>query len=83
MTVGEEKRAYGNPWGEEEELASIFKHTGEELRFDHHHLPGVCWLSSSIRRLEASGSFWKLPLVAGTPVYGRFWERSTERNQHC
>lgn len=29
MTVGEEKWAYGNPWGEEEELASIFKHTGE------------------------------------------------------
>lgn len=58
MTVGAEKRAYGNPWGEEEELASIFKHTGEELCFDHHHLPCVCWLSSNIRLLEASFRGW-------------------------
>lgn len=78
MTVGEEKRACGNPWGEEEELASIFKHAGEELCFDHHHLPCVCWLSASIRLPRV---FWKLPLVAGTPVYGRFWERKAVRNQ--
>lgn len=74
MTVGEEKRAYGNPWGEEKELASIFKHNAEELCFDHHHLPCVCWLSSNIRRLEV---FWKVPLGAGTPVYGRLQERRT------
>lgn len=41
MTVEEEKRAFGNQWGEEEELTSIFRHAGEELGFDLHPPTGA------------------------------------------